>query len=478
MHVLIELSIIPVALSIVCLLLRSSRICGAITVFGSWIQVLITAAIAFPVFAPGAPSVSIVDGFLLNRLAAAFLFLTSVVCACSLGQAQLFFQREAAGNTAPPQVHVRHFYCFSALFLLSMQFVFLCNNLGYLWISIEATTLLSAGLVYFARTKHAIEATWKYVIICSVGIAFALLGTVFLFAASRYDTALANGTLDISELIRLGSHLQHDLTRLGFVFCFLGYATKAGVFPLHSWLPDAHSEAPAPASAMLSGSLLNCALFAIYRIYQIASVAHQGFFATDVITWSGTITVFAASIFLVRQHGLKRLWAYSSVENVGLMLVAIGIGSGPLFFLQALNHSIAKVSLFLTSGNIIQMTGTKNISDIRGIWTAAPLWGTLFALSALAVTGIPPFGAFIPEWIILLQAASRQFWIQFGLIMFALTLTFIAVMFHAGRVLFGTPRKGIECVQPLSVSLIPLGLVCLSLLLGLTITPAFLGLQQ
>jgi hydrogenase-4 component F len=149
-----------------------------------------------------------------------------------------------------------------------------------------------------------------------------------------------------------------------------------------------------------------------------------------------------------------------------------------LFFLQALNHSLAKVALFLTSGNIIQMTGTKNLSDIRGVWTVAPLWGTILALSAVAITGVPPFGAFIPEWIILLATASSQLWIQFSLILFSLTLTFIAVTFHTGRVLLGTPRKGIACVQPVSSSLIPAGLVILSLVLGLTITPALLELQK
>ena len=224
--------------------------------------------------------------------------------------------------------------------------VFISNNLGCLLMHNEATTLFSAPLVYFERTKNALEATWKYVIICSVGIALALLGTVFFFAASQHGL-FTEGTLNLTSLIAKASSLNYPLMRLGFIFCLLGYGTKAGIFPLHSWLPDAHSEAPAPASAMLSGALLNTALFGIWRISQIVIASHGHSLIMQMLLDVGVVTVLAAALFLIRQHGFKRMWAYSSVENVGIMLVAIGLGSAPLFLLQAINHSLVKVALFL-----------------------------------------------------------------------------------------------------------------------------------
>ena len=216
-----------------------------------------------------------------------------------------------------------------------MTFVFMCDNLGYLWIGIETTTLSSAPLIYFDRTKNALEASWKYLIICSIGIAFALLGTIFIFASSQHGAAqLHAGTLSISDLIAHATSLNFPLLRLGFIFCLIGYGTKAGVFPLHSWLPDAYSEAPAPASAMLSAILCNCALFGIWRVVQIAQATNTH---APTFRAGGNIrndhrgrSQFDAN---VRQHSLKRLWAYSTIENIGIMLVAIGLGSGGLFSL-------------------------------------------------------------------------------------------------------------------------------------------------
>ena len=293
----------------------------------------------------------------VDRIAASFIVLTTVVFACALTHAYAFFAQENLGKNPPSNTDIRQFYGLSALFLMAMLSAYSSNNLGFLWISVEATTLTSAGLVYYAKTRHALEATWKYFIICSVGIAFALLGTILIFSSSQFGSA---GTLTITELIEKAPLLNVTLFKFGFIFCFLGYGTKAGIFPLHSWLPDAHSEAPAPASAMLSGALLNCALFGIWRLCQIAQSTQHMTLNRDLSIWGGCLTVLAASLFLVRQHGLKRLWAYSSIENVGLMLIAIGLASPNLFLLQAINHSLAKVALFLLSGNIIQATGPKN----------------------------------------------------------------------------------------------------------------------
>jgi hydrogenase-4 component F len=353
------------------------------------------------------------------------------------------------------------------LFVLAMLIVYLCQNLGFLWIGVESTTLLSAPLVFFNRSKHALEATWKYLMICSVGIAFALLGTLFIFASSQHG-AVAGGSLSISELVAVGPKLQPQLLRIGFIFCLLGYGTKSGMFPLHSWLPDAHSEAPAPSSALLSGALLNCALYAIYQVSQIVISSQNANWCNHTIVWAGTITVVAASLFLIRQYSLKRLFAYSSIENVGVMLVAIGLNSGSLFFFQALNHSLAKVSLFLLSGNIVQATGKKNISQQFGLMASAPVWGVLIALSAFAA---PPFGTFFSEWMILMKAIELKYYLNAALVLGGLSLAFIVILMHVGRVFLGHKNDGMHYFNPLFTSAIPALLVVCSLVIGLISVP-------
>ncbi|HEY9870694.1 MAG TPA: proton-conducting transporter membrane subunit [Candidatus Obscuribacterales bacterium] len=474
METLALIAIIPTMLAAASLRWAEHRQARGLIAGGLWVHLALVAWLLRPLASGAVGEIRISEDLAINHLGAVFLLLTTLVAACSLTHAKFFFDREEQHAGKPTRWQLRIVYCAAVLFLLAMTGVFFCDNLGFLWIAIEATTLCSAPLVYFERSKHALEATWKYLIICSVGIAFALLGTVFIFASSQHGSHA--GTLSVSQLIREAGSLQYPLLRLGFIFCFLGYGTKAGMFPLHSWLPDAHSEAPAPASAMLSGSLLNCALYGIWQVSQVVVAAHHPGVGHNLVVWAGTITVAAASLFLVRQHGFKRLWAYSSIENVGLMLVAIGIGSGALFFLQALNHSLAKVSLFLLSGNVVQSAGTKSLSDLRGIARAAPMWGLLLALSAFAVTGAPPFGSFISEWLILTRSTELNEWLVAVILLAALALSFVAVCVHLGRVLVGKPREGVEVFRPIATSVVPLILVGCSLVLGFATGPDLLGL--
>ncbi len=473
MQLLGWISILPVFTALLTIVISDMKIIRKIVPLIIWTQFILIACQCAGFMGGTIAALSSTSSFSMDHISGLFLTLTTFVVACSLTHAKTFFEKEETLSSKHKPIHERIFYASSAFFLLAMSFVFICDNLGFLWISIEATTLSSAALVYFAGTKRSIEATWKYLIICSVGIAFALFGTVLIFASSQYG-AISSGSLNLRLLLTHASSLQYPLLRLGYIFCLLGYGTKAGVFPLHSWLPDAHSEAPAPASAMLSGSLLNCALFIIWRLSQLVAAAHHGTLAYTLPLTLGTVTVVAASFFLVHQHSIKRLWAYSSIENVGIMLVAIALGSAPLFFLQALNHSIAKVALFLLSGNFIQATGAKYLSEIRGILNIAPLWGVLFALSAFAVTGAPPFGAFISEWLILANSADHGQWLVVAALLFALALSFVAVSIHMARVIFGTPMKTTTPFKLRASSLIPGLLVLCTLVTGLTGLPAYL----
>lgn len=439
-----------------------------------WLQLGVLIYKLAPLISDSSRTIVFSEYYIADNMGALFLLLTTVVCASALTHAESFFVNEENSNSSYDLKNERLFYSCASIFLLAMSLIFLSDNLGILWIGMEATTLSSAALVYFNRSRHALEATWKYLIICSVGIAFALLGTFLIFAASQYG-AIPHGSLSISRLIANAAALQYGLLKLGYIFCLVGYGTKAGIFPLHSWLPDAHSEAPAPASAMLSGALLNCALFAIWRFSQIVGAAHHESLASSLPLTLGGVTALAAGFFLIHQHGIKRMWAYSSIENVGIMFMTIGLASPPLFFLQALNHSLAKVSLFLLSGNMIQLTGTKKLSELKGLLKRTPASGILMALSAFAVTGSPPFGAFISEWLILSRCIEHKHWFAFVALMVALALSFVAVCIHVCGILFGTPKQTDPGAVPVrTATMIPALLLACALLAGITSLPSYL----
>ena len=463
----ILIALIPVLVTIIMCFIRNVRIVGRIVAIGAFLQFLLILAYVMPLFLGSVQILPLTNSFFLTRLDAAFALLTAGVAACSFIHGSVFYERELFSPKPPNSLNIRINHACAMFFVMAMYGVFLSKNLGYLWISVESTTLLSAPLVYFGRTKHALEATWKYLIICSVGIVFALLGTLFIFASGQHG-AVTGGTLSYVKLLEVAPQLDFNLLRFGFVFCLLGYGTKAGMFPLHSWLPDAHSEAPAPSSALLSGSLLNCALFAIFRISQVVTASNHGSLSSETTLWTGTATVVAASLFLIRQYALKRLFAYSSIENVGVMLIAIGLNSGPLFFLQALNHSIAKVSLFLLSGNIVQATWKKNLRQHHGLLQAAPIWGVLMVLSAFAVIGAPPFGTFLAEWLILMKAVDMKYYVPAVLCLVGLSLSFIVICMHIGKVILGSPNPNFDYFRPYASSTIPAILIVCSILLGIT----------
>ncbi len=475
MLALVSLCVIPAVIVLLSVLRVPNTLLRKLVPPLIWCELAVVIAMTSSIFTSGTLSYKLPADFGLDRLAAAFMILTNVVAASALSHAAVFFANESKlGRLENPQ-NENWFYLYSVLFLTAMNFVFLSENLGFMWISVEATTLFSAALVYYGRDKHALEATWKYLIVCSVGIAFALLGTILFFAASQYY--LPAGSLDYRVLLASAQHLQPKFVQLGYIFCLLGYGTKAGLFPLHTWLPDAHSEAPAPASAMLSGSLLNCALFAICRLTELVKLTDHSALATNVPIFWGALTTFTSSLFLVNQIGIKRLWAYSSIENVGIMLSAIGLGAPSLFLLQAINHSMAKVALFLLSGNIIQFTGTKELSKIRGMLKSSPASALALILAAAAVTGMPPFGSFIVEWLILLKAMSSGQIVFAVCLIASLALGFIAVSVHICNIVLGTPKGEPKIAASAFNVLIPLLLCCGSLFLGVTgLTQEILGL--
>jgi hydrogenase-4 component F len=472
MQFLAILAAAPIILLFCSFAVFDTRITGRLAIIITWAQVVVTVILLSPLVHADCTRLVITHGILLDRISASFLLLTTIVIASATTQAALFFEREQQVNIEVRPQHVRLLYAASAILLLAMSLVFMCNNLGLLWITVETSTLFSAPLVYFQRTKNALEATWKYLIICSVAIAFALLGTIFIFASSQHGNGTV-GSLNLSILTAEAPQLHYALLRLGFIFCLLGYGTKAGIFPLHSWLPDAYSEAPAPYSAVLSGALSNCALYAIWKVVQVVLASGHTLLVYSMVGGLGAITVVAAGLFLIRQTGFKRLWAYSSMENTGIMMVAIGLGSAPLFLLQAVNHALAKVAAFLLAGNITQAAGTMNLHELRGVMRAAPLWAVLLTFATFAVTGAPPFGAFLSETAILSAAADTQHWLVAAVLVVALMLCFIAICLHIGRVVFGTPQAKFVAYRPYASSIVPAVLILGCLVLGLSFNSNF-----
>jgi hydrogenase-4 component F len=294
------------------------------------------------------------------------------------------------------------------LFLASMMLVTVSQHFGLLWVSIEATTLASAPLIYFHRHHRSLEATWKYLLICSVGIALALLGN-FLLAIAASDGGATSTSMILTDLIRSADRLHFPWLEAAFLFFLVGYGTKMGLAPLHTWLPDAHSESPSLVSALLSGALLNCAFLGILRAHQVCVAAGVAPFSRGLLLVFGLLSMAVAAVFILGQADFKRMLAYSSVEHMGILALGVGLGGVGAFgtALHAVNHPLTKACLFLVAGNILAAYETKSVAGVRGLGRTLPLSGVLWVAGFLAITGSPPFGSFLSE-LTILKAALDQ----------------------------------------------------------------------
>lgn len=368
---------------------------------------------------------------------------------------------------------LRKYYFLFHLFWATMNAVCVSDNLGLLWVAIEATTLVSALLVNFNNNRHSLEAAWKYVIICTVGIAFALFGTILLYEASALTPTLSS--MNWTKLMASARHLQPELVRLAFLFCLVGYGTKAGLAPMHTWLPDAHSQAPSPISAILSGVLLNCAVVGILRFHAINLAVLGPGYSSNLLIIFGLLSIAFAVPFIATSSDIKRLLAYSSVEHMGI--IALGFGLGTPFALRGatlhmLVHSLAKVVMFFTAGRLIQRYGSRLLARMSGAVRALPVGGPIFVAGALAIAGMPPFGTFLSELSIAWGGINAGYiWITL-LYLSGIALAFAGLMFHVKRVAFGSSNlvsTGSVNYWMLIPTLIPLAMVTL---LGVYVPPA------
>jgi len=310
------------------------------------------------------------------------------------------------------------------LFLSTMTMVTLSDHIMIMWIAIEATTLASAPLIYTHRTAASLEATWKYVLICSVGIAMALLGSVLITISM--DVGNVDVPVSFSALTACAKDLDSMWLKAGFVFILVGYGTKMGLAPMHTWLPDAHSEAPSPASALLSGVLLNCAYLGIFKTNKIMCAAGLGDFSGSILMAFGLTSIIAAATFILKQTEYKRLLAYSSIENMGIIAFGTGLGGIGAYgaMICLIHHSLIKSSLFLTSGNILLGYGSRMIEGTGKLVKLMPKTFLAFFGGFVGISGFPPFGIFIGELFIIIGVFRTGHYVLAGIFILSLCVIF------------------------------------------------------
>lgn len=366
--------------------------------------------------------------------------------------------------------------------LAAMSLVCISQHLGLLWVAVAAATVSMAPLIYYNKNARSIEATWKYLMIGSVGIALALLGIYFLAYATL--VAQANATLQLDSLLKVAPHLDQGWLRLAFVFLLVGFGAKLGLAPLHTWKPDAYGEAPGLVGGLLAGGLTNCALLALLRVYQVmvAAGGDDQFYRLPLMVL-GLLSMTVAALFLARQADFKRMLAYSSVEHMGILVLALGIGKGALLgmLMHVVGNGLAKGALFLSSGTMHRVYGSKSTLGVRGVLRRLPWSGSIFLGGFLAVTAFPPFLPFLSEFTIATAAFRQGSWLVAGLFLLLLAVVFLGMAPTVLGMVLGEPparlpgsghRERLLTVGP------PLFLLLVVAVLGVWLPPPLLDLLR
>lgn len=404
--------------------------------------------------------------FSLDALGAFVLFITALVgCVVSfhsIGYAREEFKKEIIGFR-----RVRQYCILFHIFLLAMFAALLAANPISMWIAIEATTLSTTFLISFYNKPSAVEAAWKYLVINSLGLLLGFFGTLLFFTSTpQADSA---HLIDWNTLLAHASTLNPFIAKIAFVFVLIGYGTKVGLSPMHTWLPDAHSKAPAPISALLSGTLLNIAFLAILRFKIITDTAIHPSFTQNLLIFFGLLSVVVAVFIIFVQKKYKRLLAYSSIEHMGVIALGFGFGGMGSFaaLLHMMYHSFAKSMLFLASGNIFLKYGFSKISNIRGMLAVIPYTAIVFFLGFLALAGAPPFGTFLTEFTILAAGIQHHLIVSCVMLLF-FALLFVGFLRHVVSMIFGEPSIPLKKGEANLFSVIPLCLLAV-VLIGLSL---------
>ncbi|HIH77177.1 MAG TPA: hydrogenase 4 subunit F [Methanomassiliicoccales archaeon] len=448
--------ILPAVLAAICILLgRRTRLVEAVSVAGAGSMLVLGLYLVFRVFDQGSLDEGI---WYMDQFSGLMMLIIVLIGSLAMVYSVPYMRHELDSGEVNPK-KVAYYYGFLFLFIFTMVLVVVSDNLGMVWIAVEATTLVSAFLVGFHNKATSLEATWKYLIICSIGISLALLGTIFIYASSL--PILGEGSdLHWTSLMAVADQLDPAFLKIGFVLVLIGYGTKAGLAPMHTWLPDAHSQSPSPVSALLSGVLLNCAMYAVLRYHVLLTHSQLGGgFSSGLLLLFGLLSLGIAAAFIITQKDYKRLLAYSSIEHMGIISIGFGFGGYWGIFgglLHMLNHSLTKALLFFGAGNVLQKYGTKNISEVRGLVRTMPFTAALLMLGALAITGSPPFSIFTSEIMVLTAGIDQGNILPAISYSLMLVVVFAAFMGHIVKMVFGEPPQGMEKGEISKMGLVPM----------------------
>ena len=402
----------------------------------------------------GVGNISYSNIFYIDALSGLFILTISLITFAAAIYSISYIDKDIKDGVISERKALAYYGLFN-LFTLSMYFSTVLNNLGFVWVAIEVTTLVSAFLVGFYNNKRSVEAAWKYIIICSVGIGLALLGTMlFYYAVSQRGNM---GSLNWTDMVKVAKCLDPNLLKIAFLFIIVGYGTKAGLVPMHTWLPDAHSQALGPISALLSGVLLETAIYAIIRFTIIINKCAGSAYSSNLLMLFGLLSLGVSAGFILVQKDIKRLLAYSSVEHIGIICLGLGFGGvlglyGALF--HVFNHAAAKSLMFFCAGSVAKRYKTNDMHIIRGVSSALPFTGPILILGAFALAGSPPFSVFMSELLILISGLSSGAYIQSGLFLLFAAIIFGGIIHHISGIVFGKKPEGIETArEPLSSKL-------------------------
>ena len=432
------LPLIPVGIGLGMLLLRDRRLLAALDVGSSAAILAVSLAMAGQVAAVG--PLSAAGSLRADAVTVVFLLLIGFL-ALSVSISTIGWMRQALARAEIREGRLPGYHALVQGFIATMLVTVLADNLGILWIAMEGTTITSAVLVGFHGHKNSLEAAWKYIIVTTIGISFGLFGTVLIYgAAAHAQGGVLAGAMNWSSIVAISGQLDPGIVRIGFIFALIGYGTKAGMAPMHMWLPDAHSQAPTPVSALLSGALIKCALFGIIRFYTIACGACGPAFGENLLLIFGLVSVVVAAPFIIVQHDLKRLLGYHSVEHIGIIALGLGFG-GPLgiygALLHTLNHGVTKALVFLIAGDAIHRYDSRDMRVMRGFLGVAPWAGTLLFMGAFSLAGTPPFSIFISEWIILRAGLASGHPVAVAVLLVMMVIIFAGLIHHVGQMIFG-----------------------------------------
>lgn len=464
---LLFILIIPVILAVVLPVIKDIKKAGIINSAGYGI-VLVFAFRFILVLMKGSFSFS--NFFYADILSGYFVLLVAIVSFASALYSISYISDDFTEGIISKKESKLYYILFN-LFVFTMLFTAVVNNLGIVWVAIEMTTLTSAFLVGFYNKEKSIEAAWKYIIICSVGISFAFLGTILFYYTVSAQAGVRS--LNWTDMVSVASNLDPKVLKIAFIFILVGYGTKAGIAPLHTWLPDAHSQALTPISALLSGVLLKMSLYVMIRFMIIINKSISAGFSQNLFIFFGILSLLVSVGFILVQKDIKRLLAYSSIEHIGIILVGLGIGGRTGLYavlLHMLNHAVTKALMFFGAGNIVRKYKTHNMQSVSGVIQSMPFTGVMLIIGVFAIAGSPPFSIFLSEMMILISGFVKGSYVTCGVFLLVVAAIFGAIVYHFSKMIFGKkPDNIIITGESLSNKLAFLFLIVFILTLGIHI---------